>query len=205
MQEKVTVRLYGRFSYQNLFEAKSLNKDGSGDKKYSVTLLIDKDDKKQMQIIQQAIKDAKQLYKDEVFGGKLPKNVKTIFHDGDDERPNGGEFGPECQNKIVATFTTKEEFPPGVIAGRDKHKAEKDEIKSGDYGWITADIKAYNTNGNKGITGYLKNVFKTKNGEALAGRTSPYDDFADIEAEDDDEIEIDPLTGLPIDSEDVPF
>lgn len=198
MKESNTLKVRGRFSYQNLFEPKSLNKDGSGEKKYSVTLLIPKNDKQQMNAIKQALDNAKRIYKDDVFGGKIPKNVKTIFHDGDGERPNGGEFGEECKGHIVATFTTKEDFPPGVITGRDKHNATKDEIKSGDYGWVTAEIKAYNANGNKGITGYLKNVFKTKTGEALAGRTSPYDDFGDIEYEEEDEVELDPITGLPI-------
>lgn len=85
-----------RFSYCNLFAPKAIQ-DGAAEK-YSVTLLIPKSDKRTIQKIKDAIEEAKKVYLARNNGKKLPANLKTTVHDGDGERPNGGEFGPECKN-----------------------------------------------------------------------------------------------------------
>lgn len=96
-----------RFSYCSLFEPRANNNSGDGQEKYSVTLLIDKGDKFTLDKIKAAVAEAKQNYLQKNSGKKLPSELKTTLHDGDGERPNGGDFGPECQGCYVMTVSSK--------------------------------------------------------------------------------------------------
>ena len=71
-----------RFSYANVFEPKTIM--GGTDEKYSVSILIDKDDKKTLKAIKKAIEAALEDGKTKL--GKNPKNLKLPLRDGDDER-----------------------------------------------------------------------------------------------------------------------
>lgn len=73
-----------RFSYANVWEPKSIN---GGDEKYSVSLIISKDDTKTINDIKAAIEAAKQEGKAK-FGGKIPANLKLPLRDGDIDRPD---------------------------------------------------------------------------------------------------------------------
>ena len=84
-----------RFSYCNLFTPRAVQEGATP--KYSVTLLIPKSDKATMQKIKAAMDEAKQKFMASNSGKKLPTNLKSTLHDGDGERPNGGEFGEECK------------------------------------------------------------------------------------------------------------
>lgn len=185
-----------RFSFVNIFQPKMIN--DSGDPKYSLTILIPKDDQELVQKVNAAIDKEKQRAVTETFNGQMPKKVKTTLHDGDGTRPNGEEFGPECKGHYVMTCTANAQYPPQVIAGIDKHDATSDEVKAGDYGYVSVNFKAYNRNGNKGIGSYLNNVWKTRNGDPLGSvKRSAQDDFKDLhlKASDFDAISIDPITG----------
>lgn len=73
-----------RFSYANVWEPKSIN---GGDEKYSVSLIIPKNDTKTINDIKKAIEVAKQDGKAK-FGGRIPANLKTPLRDGDIDRPD---------------------------------------------------------------------------------------------------------------------
>ena len=73
-----------RISFANIWEARSIN---GGDEKYSVSLLIPKDDKKTLAAIDKAIAAAKEAAKSKKWGGKIPANLKLPMHDGDIYRP----------------------------------------------------------------------------------------------------------------------
>lgn len=185
-----------RFSFVNIFEPKAIN--NQGEPKYSITLLIPKNDSALVQKIQDAIEKAKQSGVTSVFGGNLPKVVKTTIHDGDGTRQNGEEFGPECKGHYVMTCTTGAQYPPQVIVGQDRHPAMQGEVKSGDYGYVSVNFAPYNKNGNKGVSSYLNNVFKTRDGEPLgAAKPSAQDDFKDLnlDASEFETIAVDPVTG----------
>lgn len=87
-----------RFSYCNLFTPRAAQEGAK--EKYSVTLLIPKSDKATIQKIKAAMEEAKQKYIAANSGKKLPTNLKSTLHDGDGERPNGGEFGEECKGLL---------------------------------------------------------------------------------------------------------
>ena len=77
-----------RFSYANVFTPKT---DESGTEKYSVSIIIDKDDKKTLRAIERAIENAKKNGISK-FGGKIPGNLKLPLRDGDIDRPDDENY-----------------------------------------------------------------------------------------------------------------
>lgn len=72
-----------RLSYAHLWEPDSIN---GSEPKYSVSCIIDKQDKETIAKIQKAIETAKEEGKGK-WGGKIPANLKTPLRDGDIDRP----------------------------------------------------------------------------------------------------------------------
>ncbi len=154
-----------RFSYCSLFEPRAAVTGGQ--ETYSVTLLIDKGDKFTLDKIKAAIEEAKQNYLQKNSGKKLPTGLKTTLHDGDGERPNGGDFGPECAGCYVITVSSKNK--PVLV---DKNKTpitDPQDLYSGCYGRAIINFFVYDTNGNKGISAGLNGVMKLHDGEPLSG------------------------------------
>ena len=77
-----------RFSYAHVFEPASIN---GGDEKYSVSILIDKNDTKTISDINKAVEAAKQAGIAK-FGGKIPQNLKLPLRDGDTEREDDENY-----------------------------------------------------------------------------------------------------------------
>ena len=173
-----------RLSYCNLFQPRAV--DESQEAKYSVTIVIPKSDKNTIAKIKIAIEAAKQAGADKLKdkNGKVPTTIKTPVHDGDGEKPNGGEYGEECHGCYVINATSKQK--PGVV---DKHLNEildSTEIYSGCYGRVSVNFYAFNTAGNKGIACGLNNVQKLDDGDYLGGRSKAEDDFDAVEDDEDD-------------------
>lgn len=177
-----------RFSYCNLFEPRAAV-DG-GKETYSVTLLIDKGDKFTLSKVKAAIAEAKQNYLQKNAGKKLPAELKTTIHDGDGERPNGGDFGPECKGCFVMTVSSKSQ--PVLV---DKNKVpitDPRELYSGCYGRAIINFYVYDTNGNKGVSAGLNGIMKLHDGEPLSGGvvsdSAWDDDWEDTDSDDGDDL-----------------
>jgi hypothetical protein len=168
-----------RFSYAHVFEPASIN---GSEPKYSVSILIDKKDKKTLERIKAAIEAAKQAGLSK-FGGKIPANLKLPVRDGDTEREDDEVYAGKYF--INANAKTK----PGLVDKGGNPIIDTTEFYSGCYGHASITFYAFNTSGNKGIACGLNNIMKTRDGEALGGRASAEDDFADLIDEDfgDDE------------------
>lgn len=173
-----------RFSYCNLFTPRAVQEGGP--EKYSVTLLIPKTDKATIGKIKTAIEAAKAAYISRNSGKKLPTNLKNTLHDGDGERPNGGEFGEECKGHYVMTVSSKN---PPVIVNADKTPlTDPQELYSGCYGRAIINFYVYDTQGNKGISAGLNGVMKLYDGEPLGGGVvtdSDWDDDWEDDGDDD--------------------
>lgn len=172
-----------RFSYCNLFTPRAVQEGATP--KYSVTLLIPKSDKATMQKIKAAMDEAKQKFMASNSGKKLPTNLKSTLHDGDGERPNGGEFGPECKGHYVMTCSSNNK--PVIVYADKTPITEASELYSGCYGRAIVNFYVYDTNGNKGVSAGLNGIMKLSDGEPLSGGVvtdSDWDD--DFEDEDDD-------------------
>ncbi|NLY36058.1 MAG: DUF2815 family protein [Tissierellia bacterium] len=165
-----------RLSYANVWEPKSVN---GGKEKYSVSIIIPKEDTKALDEIKKAIDAAIEEGKGK-FGGKIPNkaSLKTPLRDGDIDRPDDEAY--KNSYFINANSIT----PPQVVDKNVKPILEHSEIYSGVYARVSINFYAFNSNGNKGIACGLGNIQKIRDGEPLGGRVSAEDEFT-TEADED--------------------
>ena len=158
-----------RLSYANVWEPKSVN---GGKEKYSVSIIIPKEDTKALDEIKKAIDAAIEESKGK-FGGKIPNkaSLKTPLRDGDIDRAEDEAY--KNSYFINANSLT----PPQVVDKNVKPILEHSEIYSGVYARVSINFYAFNSNGNKGIACGLGNIQKIRDGEPLGGRVSAEDEF----------------------------
>jgi len=173
-----------RLSYANLFEPKSIN---GSEPKYSVSLIIPKDDTQMVETIKQAIENAKERDKGK-WNGKIPANLKLPLRDGDEERPDDEAY---ANSYFINANSTK---APAVV-GTEKDKVTgkaiplgEDEVYSGCYARVSINFYGFNAAGNKGIACGLGNVQKVADGERLGGGSSAEEDFEFEEVDVDDDF-----------------
>ena len=164
-----------RFSYAHLWEPDSIN---GSEPKYSVSCIIDKDDKETIAKIRKAIEVAKDEGKGK-WGGKIPANLKTPLRDGDIDRPEDEAY----QNSMFLNANSKQ--APQIVDRQVQPILDQSEVYSGCYGRVSITFYAYNSNGNKGVAAGLGNVQKLKDGEPLGSRANAKDEFEAVDAEDD--------------------
>lgn len=164
-----------RLSYAHIWEPDSVN---GSEPKYSVSCIIDKDDKDTISKIQKAIELAKEEGKGK-WGGKIPANLKTPLRDGDIDRPEDEAYAG-CM-----FLNANSRQAPQVVNKKVQPVLDQSEVYSGCYGRVSVTFYAYNSNGNKGVAAGLGNVQKLKDGEPLGSRVNAKDEFDAVEAEDD--------------------
>lgn len=162
-----------RFSYLHVFEPSSMTPDA--DKKYSVSLIIPKKDKKTIAKIEKAIAKALELGKDK-FGGKIPANYKNPLRDGDTEREDDEAYA----NAMFVNANSLRQ--PGLVDSDLNDIFDKSELYSGCYGRASINFYAYNVAGNRGVAAGLNHLQKIEDGPSLgAAITSAEDDFGDLD------------------------
>lgn len=164
-----------RLSYFHGWEPTSIN---GGPERYSVSVLIPKEDKETVKAINDAI-DAVIEEGIAKFGGKKPNKaaIKLPLRDGDTEREDEAYAGHWFINANSKTA-------PQIVDKAVKPILDRDEVYSGCYARVSLNFYAFNSNGNKGIACGLGNIQKIRDGESLGGRSSATDDFS-IEEDDD--------------------
>ena len=177
-----------RFSYMNVFQPQA-DVEG-GQEKYSVTLLIPKSDTKTLKKIKAAMEEARELFEQKNPNKKLPKTLKHTMHDGDGERPSGGDFGEECADHMVITVRTNRK--PVLVDKNKEPITDEDELYSGCYGRAIITFFVYSLAGNVGISASLNGIMKLQDGAPLAGSavsSSAWDEDWEDDWDDDDDIE----------------
>lgn len=160
-----------RFSYVNIFKSRSYN---GGDEKFSVCLLIDKEDKKTLKKINEAIEAAIQEGISSKWNGKKPANLKLPLRDGDIDR----EDDEACAGMMFLNANSTQK--PGIVDKDLVEILDPDEVYSGCYGRASISFYPFNVNGNRGVGVGLNNIQKLSEGERLGGsRASAEDDFSD--------------------------
>lgn len=164
-----------RLSYFHGWEPTSIN---GGPERYSVSVLIPKDDTETVEAINKAIDTAIEegIAK---FGGKKPNKaaIKLPLRDGDTEREDEAYAGHWFVNANSKTA-------PQIVDRAVKPILDRDEVYSGCYARVSLNFYAFNSNGNKGIACGLGNIQKIRDGEPLGGRSSAADDFSTEEDDD---------------------
>ena len=168
-----------RWSYANLWEAKSIN---GGTPKFSVSLIIPKSDTVTVQKVRNAIQAAYEEGQAKLRGNgrTVPPltAIKTPLRDGDTERPDDPAYaGCYFINANSATA-------PGIVDADCNPILTRSEVYSGVYGRASINFYAFNSNGNKGIACGLNNLQKIRDGEPLGVKASAASDFATDSDED---------------------
>lgn len=164
-----------RLSYFHGWEPVSIN---SSPERYSVSVLIPKDDTETVNAINNAVNTAIEEGIGK-FGGKKPNkaSLKLPLRDGDTERNDEAYAGHWFINANSRTA-------PQIVDKAVKPILDRDEVYSGCYARVSLNFYAFNSNGSKGIACGLGNIQKIKDGEPLGGRCSATDDFR-TETDDD--------------------
>lgn len=170
---KVITGVDTRWSYANVWEAKSIN---GGTPKFSVSLIVPKSDTVTVAKIKAAIEAAYHEGQAKLKGsGKtVPSlsSIKTPLRDGDTERPDD----PAYANAYFINANSA--AAPGVVDADRNVILIRSEVYSGVYGRASINFYAFNSNGNRGIACGLNNLQKIRDGEPLGGKSRAEDDFA---------------------------
>ena len=169
-----------RFSYVNIFKSRAFQSDQEA--KYSICLLIPKEDKATVKKIRAAVEEAVQEGISSKWNGKKPGNLKLPLRDGDDER---AEEAPEYEGMYFLNANSTQK--PGIVDKDRNDILDPVEVYSGCWGRASINFFPFNSNGNKGVGVGLNHIQKLKDGERLgAVRASAEEDFED-DFEDDEE------------------
>lgn len=167
-----------RISFANIWEPKSIN---GSDEKYSVSLLIPKEDKATLAKIHKAIEAAKEAAKSKKWNGKIPPNLKLPIHDGDIDRPDDENYA----GHFFFNATSKD--APQIVDRKVQPIIDPMECGSGDYCNVSVNFYGFAASGNKGVAAGLQNIQLVRHGERLAGKPSASSDFVAIEGEEEED------------------
>ena len=171
-----------RFSYCNVWEPRSVN---GGDPKYSMSLIIPKDDAETVGRINKAIEAAYREGEAKLKGkGALPPltAIRTPLRDGDLDRPEDPAYAG-CW-----FLNANSDRAPGIVDAQARPILDRSEVYSGCYGRVSLSFYAFNTNGNRGIACGLNNLQKLRDGEPLGGQMSAETEFAGLEEDGDEDF-----------------
>ena len=171
-----------RLSYAHIWKPVAISE--GQDPKYSVCLLIPKNDKKTLKKIKAAVDTAKENGKS-MWGGKIPANLKTPLRDGDEERADQPEFAGHY------FMNANSKMAPGIVDRNVEPILDSTEVYSGCYARVSVNFFPYNHAGNKGIGCGLNNIQKLRDGDYLGGRSRAEDDFDAWEDDEDFEDDLD--------------
>ena len=133
--------------------------------------------------IEDAIEEAKEYGKTAKWGGKIPRNLKIAFQDGDD---TDIDKYPENEGHFLLNARSKKKV--GLVDIDRQPILDADEIYSGCWAYISVTSFAYD-NESKGVSFFLNNIMKARDDERFGGGSvSAEEDFGDIEVEDEDLI-----------------
>lgn len=170
-----TVYVQGRIAYEHLMQPYSGN-DGD-EKKYSCTVILDKDDADSIAAFEKATKAAIAKGVASKWGGKTPRKIATPLRDGDEkeqEEFHGHKF-----------FNCNSKKAPAVL---DRSKApimSADQVYSGMWAIVCVNLFPYTNSGNNGIGAGLNAVLKTADDEAFSGSSNGARAFDNIQIEEE--------------------
>lgn len=148
---------------------------------FRTSMLIPKKDKALVKQIEDAIEEAKEYGKGAKWGGKVPRNLKIAFQDGDD---TDLDKYPENEGHYLLNARSKKKV--GLVDLDRQPILDASEVYSGCWAYVSVTSFAYN-NESKGVSFFLNNIMKARDDEAFGGGSStPDEDFADIEDDGDD-------------------
>lgn len=169
-----------RLSFPHLFEAQQVN--GEGEPKYSVMILIPKDDTATLEAIDAAQAEAAEIGKNTKFGGKVPANLASIIKDGDED--GTAEDYPERAGHIYMTVSSSQKFRPGVVDRNVNDIVDQSEVYSGVFAKVSMTAFPYTFGSKKGVSFGLNNVQVLGGGDSLGGGKRASEEFEAVGADE---------------------
>lgn len=169
------VIIRGRISYAHIFEPYAMQ-DGQ-EEKYSLCLLIDKEDSAQVDKVKTAIKEAIDEGVKKKWQGKKPARLKLPLRDGDDEKPDA----PEYSGMYFLNANSAKRKPDVVLRYKDPVTGKPvdgtpETVYSGCICNVSLSFYPFSASGNNGVAVGLGNVQKWEDGERLGGGFSSAED-----------------------------
>lgn len=179
---RITVR--ARLSYVNVFTPYTDPSKPDEKPKYKCLLIIDKDDKKSVSLIKNAIKAVEEKMITEKYAGKRPKKaIKNTLVDSDEEKE-----GEEYENTYC--LNVSKHVKPQIFDRKLNPITDEDEVYSGCIANVAIDCYYYYRPDSQGITFSLEAIQKVADGEPLGvSRVRAEDVFEAIDDEDFDDLD----------------
>ena len=169
----------GMAYYPTLSEPKSIN--GSAPK-YSICLIISKDDIKTLNKYQEALEAAYESGDKKLMSGKSKPPLDMVacpLHDGDIEKPGQKVY----ENAFYMNPKNKERVQ---VVDRELNPIDPSEIYSGCIVNVSVTLYAYNTGVSKGIAAALNGIQLVKKGERIGWGPRIDNDFQVLPDEDEE-------------------
>jgi hypothetical protein len=116
----------------------------------------------------------------EKWGNKPPKNLKSPFRKGDEDREDKDGY----EGSVFIGARSKDK--PGVVVGPGRVAcSDASEVYGGCFVKASVTAFAYDTNGNKGVAFALNNVWKIRDGEPFGSRRNAEEEFGDVEVDEE--------------------
>src|SRR4029079_14798169 len=147
---------------------------------FRTSALIPKRDKALIKQIEEAIEEAKDYGKTAKWGGKIPRNLKIAFQDGDDT-----DLDKYPENEAHYLLNCRSKKKVGLVDIDRQPILDASEVYAGCWAYLSVTSFAYD-NESKGVSFFLNNIMKARDDESFGGgSSSPDEDFADIEVDED--------------------
>lgn len=125
--------------------------------------------------------------------GNPPSNLKSAFRPAGEKRKqaDGSQYYPDDQFAGWLLMRVKTKNQPGIVNGAKQQITDEAEVYGGCIVRCSVNPNAYSVKGNNGVSFWLNNVQKLRDGEPLGGgsRSRAQDDFepvGDVSSEDVD-------------------
>lgn len=174
-----------RFSFVQVWEPKSMD---DGDPKYSVQVVIPKDNKALLSAVEANIEKAKQLgITKGLYNKAITDNAafRTPLRDGDQEAAEKDDGSRDyLKGCMFFNASSSADRQPAIVDRRGAPIMRRDDFYSGCYG--IADINFYPFKyGKGGVAAGLNSIMKREDGERLDGRLSTDQAFGQFIDEDE--------------------
>ena len=174
-----------RFSFVQVWEPKSMD---DGDPKYSVQVVIPKDNKALLSAVEANIEKAKQLgITKGLYNKAITDNAafRTPLRDGDQEAAEKDDGSRDyLKGCMFFNASSSADRQPAIVDRRGAPIMRRDDFYSGCYG--IADINFYPFKyGKGGVAAGLNSIMKREDGKRLDGRLSTDQAFGQFMDDDD--------------------
>lgn len=161
-----TITIPARIFFHNLLAPYS-QRGNPEDAKYSVTMLISKDDPEVKNRIDAALDAAREKGIQGKWNGIAPQRPAIPLYDGDDVRANGERFSQEAAGMYVLTASSREK--PEIVDTALQPISDESAIYRGAYIYASITFFSYSRSGKKGIGCAINAVMKHRDAEPFEG------------------------------------